>query len=103
MPPRGSRNPLQMTVGLTDGERLYAVRYASGPVVNTLFVSEDVQSIRLLYPAEERFAHFSDNARVVVSEPLVNLPGLWREVPVSTALVVHQTMIEEHPFQPRLP
>ena len=35
--------PLQMTIGLSDGERLYAARYASGPVVNTLFVSEDTR------------------------------------------------------------
>ena len=30
----GVPDPLQMTLGLTDGERLYAVRYASGPEVN---------------------------------------------------------------------
>src|SRR4029077_9024893 len=29
---------LQMTVGVSDGVRLYAVRYASGTEVNTLFV-----------------------------------------------------------------
>jgi predicted glutamine amidotransferase len=33
---RGIDEPLQMTVGLTDGERLYAARYASGPIVNSL-------------------------------------------------------------------
>jgi hypothetical protein len=32
----GVAEPLQMTVGVTDGERLCAVRYASGPEVNTL-------------------------------------------------------------------
>src|SRR4030095_9946224 len=44
----GIDEPLQMTVGLTDGSTLYAARYASGPVVNSLFVSEDVASVRLL-------------------------------------------------------
>ena len=32
----GIAEPLQMTVGVTDGERLWAARYASGPVANTL-------------------------------------------------------------------
>jgi predicted glutamine amidotransferase len=99
---RGIEEPLQMTVGLTDGETLYAARYASGPVVNSLFVSEDVASVRLLYPENERLAHFSDDARVVVSEPLVDLPGLWREVPPGTALRLGPTL-EERPFRPRSP
>ena len=33
---------LQMTIGVSDGNRLYAVRYASAEV-NTLFVSEDAR------------------------------------------------------------
>ena len=98
----GIENPLQMTIGMTDGKQLYAARYATGPVVNTLFVSQDVESLRLLYPEAERFAHFSDNARVVVSEPLVDLPGVWREVPASTVLIVGDTM-QERPFTPVLP
>jgi len=99
---QGIEEPLQMTVGLTDGDNLYAARYASGPVVNSLFVSEDVTSVRLLYPEKERFAHFSDDARVVVSEPLVDLAGLWREVPPGTALRLASTL-EEHAFRPRPP
>ena len=98
----GISDPLQMTIGLTDGERLYAAHYASGPVVNTLFVSEDAESVRSLYPERERLSHFSDDARVVVSEPLLDLPGLWREVPESSALVVHKAL-EQQPFTPRQP
>ena len=98
----GIADPVQMTIGMTDGKQLYAVRYATGPVVNTLFVSQDVESVRLLYPESERFAHLSDNARVVVSEPLAALPGLWREVPASTALIVGDTL-QERPFVPRVP
>jgi glutamine amidotransferase len=98
----GIAEPLQMTIGLTDGQALYAARYASGPVANSLFVTEDVESLRSLYPENERFAHFSDEARVVVSEPLVDLPGLWREVPPGTALTVQQTL-KEQPFRPSIP
>jgi predicted glutamine amidotransferase len=95
--------PLQMTVGLTDGERLHAVRYASGPVANTLHHSADLTSLRQLYPTDERFAHFSAHARVVVSEPLVALPGLWHEVPAGSALTVDGDRFEQVPFTPRPP
>ena len=90
---------LQMTVGLSDGELLYAVRYASGGVANSLFVSQDAASLRMLYPESERLAHFSDDARAVVSEPLTDLPGLWREVPSGSALVIGD-VVQERSFAP---
>jgi predicted glutamine amidotransferase len=94
--------PLQMTVGVSDGERLYAVRYASGQLqANSLYVSNDARDVRLLYPEDERFRHLSDEARAVVSEPLGDLPGLWREVPPSSALIVQPGADEEVAFAPR--
>jgi predicted glutamine amidotransferase len=97
----GVAEPLQMTLGLTDGERLYAVRYASGPVVNSLYVSADAHDVRLLYPEDKRLQRLSDEARAVVSEPLAELPGVWREVPPSSALVVQPGADEELAFTPR--
>jgi len=97
----GVAEPLQMTVGVTDGERLWAARYASGPVVNTLYHSADVESIRELYPENERLAHFGADSRVVVSEPLAPLPGLWHEIPAGSALVVGKGLAEQVPFRPR--
>ena len=93
---------LQMTLGVSDGARLYAVRYASGPDVNTLFVSEDPESVRMLYPGDEGREHFGDDSRVVVSEPLTHLPGMWREVSAGTALIIGKD-IEERAFQPIAP
>ena len=90
---------LQMTVGVSDGARLYAVRYASGPEVNTLFVSEDSESVRMLYPDDDGVEHFADDSRVVVSEPLTHLPGMWREVPAGTALIIGRE-VEERAFRP---
>jgi hypothetical protein len=98
----GISEPVQMTVGLTDGERLYAARYASGLVVNSLFVSEDAESVRALYPESERFSRLSDDARLVVSEPLSHLPGVWREVPTSSALIVEKTL-HQQPFRLQQP
>ncbi|WP_258369856.1 class II glutamine amidotransferase [Curtobacterium sp. MCPF17_003] len=95
----GIEGALQMTIGLTDGETLTAVRYASSGTANSLFVSSDVGSVRQLYPEVERLAHMPENARVVVSEPLVALPGLWREVPAGTAVTIGTDSVEV-PFRP---
>jgi glutamine amidotransferase len=92
-----------MTVAVSDGERLYAARYASGPVVNSLFVTADATAVRALYPDDERLQQFSDEARAVVSEPLGDLPGLWHEVPAGTAIVVQPGDDERVPFTPQSP
>jgi predicted glutamine amidotransferase len=99
----GVEEPLQMTIGASNGERLYAVRYASGPVENSLYVSNDASDVRLLYPKIERLQRLSDEARAVVSEPLAELPGLWREVPPSSALIVQPGADEQLAFTPRPP
>jgi glutamine amidotransferase len=100
---RGVEEPLQMTVAASDGERLYAARYASGPVVNSLFVTADASAVRALYPGDARLEQFSDESRAVVSEPLGDLPGLWNEVPAGTAIVVQPGHDARVPFTPRSP
>jgi predicted glutamine amidotransferase len=97
----GVAEPLQMTVAVSDGERLYAARYASGPVVNSLYVTADANAVRELHPEDPRFRGFSDDARAIVSEPLGDLPGLWQEVPAGTALVVQAGEDERFSFTPR--
>ena len=112
----GVAEPLQMTVGLSDGERLYAVRYASGPVVNSLYVSEDSRSgqlggVRLApgqvagqaYVQNPQFPRLPKEARAVVSEPVADLAGLWHEVPPSSALVIGEGPDERLGFTPRPP
>ena len=99
----GVAEPLQMTVGVSDGERLWAARYASGPVVNSLFYSADVDALRELYPERERLAHFGPGSRAVVSEPLTALPGLWHEVEAGSAVVVSAGGIDVAPFRPQPP
>ena len=99
----GVERPLQMTIGVSDGERLYAVRYASDQEANSLYVTNDVDDVKQLYPDDARLQHLSDEARAVVSEPLGDLPGVWREVPAATALIVQPGADEEVPFTPRPP
>jgi hypothetical protein len=98
---RGVDEPLQMTVGVSDGERLYAVRYASGPAVNSLFVTRDARDVRALCPLDERVQRLSDDAHAIVSEPLDDLPELWIEVPPATAVILEPGDSKHIPFTPR--
>ena len=93
-------NPVQMTVGISDGERLWAFRYSSQHESRSLFVSEDVEAVQALHPENERLQRLRAGARVVVSEPLADLAGAWREVPESTALVIEDGAVEQRAFQP---
>jgi predicted glutamine amidotransferase len=99
----GVENPVQMTLGFSDGERLYAVRYSTEHRSRTLFVSEDVESVRALHPDNVRLQRMTAEDRVVVSEPVSDLPGAWREVPESTALIFQRGPDEQEPFRPRPP
>ena len=40
-----------------------------------------VAHARALYPAREIVQQLSDDARIVVFEPIGDLPGAWNEVP----------------------
>jgi predicted glutamine amidotransferase len=97
----GIEDAVQMTLGVSDGERLYAVRYASASKPNSLYVSNDARDVQQLHPDNERIQSFSEEDRAVVSEPLEELPGLWREVPEATAIVVQPGADEEVAFRPR--
>ena len=99
----GVEYPFQGTVGFSDGERLWAVRYSSEHDSRSLFVSQDISALRELHPDNPRLQGLADEARVVVSEPLGDLPGAWLEVPESTALVVQAGADEQLPFRPRRP
>ena len=99
----GIENPVQMTLGFSDGERLYAVRYSTEHHSRTLFVSEDVESVRALHPDNVRLQGMTAEDRIVVSEPVSDLPGAWREVPESTALIIQRGPDEQQPFRPRPP
>jgi glutamine amidotransferase len=98
---RGYEHPLQMTLGVSDGERLYAIRYSSGPKANSLYVSTSAGDLKRMYPGIPELQELSDEARAVVSEPLGLLPGTWHEVPPATALIVQPGADDEVPFRPR--
>ena len=96
----GIEKPVQMTVGIADGTRLWAFRYASDQTPRTLFVSEDVDAVRRLHPENPRLGELTEGDRIVVSEPLADLSGAWREISESTAIEVADGVIKERPFRP---
>lgn len=51
-----------------------------------------------MYPDLERFQKLQPEDRLVVSEPLGALEGVWREVPDRTAVIVRRGADERVPF-----
>ena len=99
----GVEHPIQMTVATTDGTRLWAFRYSSQRDSRSLFYSTDVPTVRALHPEVEILAKVSEESRLVVSEPLRDLPGAWNEVPESSWGVIQEGQDELHPFKPKAP
>jgi glutamine amidotransferase len=99
----GVEHPVQASMGLTDGERLWAVRYSSERRSRTLFASTDARTLRALYPERARVQQMQDDDRVVISEPFAELPGAWQEIPESSVLIVQPGEDSLVPFHPRAP
>ena len=92
--------PFQGTIATTDGECVWAFRYSSEGRSRSLFFSTDVRTLRAIYPEIELFREEGAESRLVVSEPLGELPGAWNEVPESSYGVIQSGQDELHPFTP---
>ena len=100
---RGVRFPMQGTLATTDGVTTWAFRYSSEGRSRSLFHSTDVAELKRQYPDNAMLAELSDDARLVVSEPLGTLRGAWREVPEASSLVIRGGEEEIRPFSPLPP
>ncbi|MFK0100549.1 MULTISPECIES: class II glutamine amidotransferase [unclassified Streptomyces] len=96
----GVEHPLQMTIAVSDGERLWSFRYSSLGKSRSLFYSSRAETVRALHPDSDFLRGVSDSTRLVVSEPLGGLPGVWKEVPESSYGVVQPGEDEFRPFAP---
>ena len=99
----GVPHPFQGTVATTDGESIWAFRYSSERKSRSLFYTTDVPRLRKLHPEIKLLEQFSDNARLIVSEPLGEVAGVWNEVPESTYGHVGPDHAELLPFEPKAP
>jgi glutamine amidotransferase len=97
---RGIAEPVQMTVATTDGETTWAFRYSTAGRSRSLFFSTDVTTLRQQHPDTPSLHRLSDDARLVVSEPLGDLRGAWNEVPESSSLTVSGDRLDIRPFLP---
>jgi glutamine amidotransferase len=96
----GVAQPINMTVCALDGKRLIAVRYSSEAVSRTLFHNTCVRHLRQLYPDNPQIAALDDDAFLLLSEPLTEMPGAWEEVPEATAIIAGHGQVTHYPFAP---
>jgi predicted glutamine amidotransferase len=100
----GIEYPFQGTVATTDGKRVWAFRYSSTGKSRSLFFNCDVCQLRDKYPDRDVLREVSDDARLVVSEPIGDLPGAWMEMPeASYGMVCTGEDPRLMPFSPQPP
>ncbi len=97
----GVPESLWMTIGLSDGKRIFAVRYASDGKAPTLYHSRDAEDIYRLRPRLAK--ELTRDARIIVSEPIGTLAAAWVMVPQGTAMIFESGESQRLPFQPLSP
>ena len=96
---QGVDEAVWMTVAVTDGRTIHAVRYASDGKAPTLYLSPDVEHLAWINP--EAAQRVGPGGRAVVSEPIGKFPTLWQAVPENSAIVVGEDgAVEVRPFAP---
>ena len=96
----GIEDALQMTLGICNGESLYAVRYSTVGQSRSLFHSANRDATSEIAPEAIRF---SRGARAIVSEPLSDLEGEWIPVPESSFITITGGDISCKRFSPITP
>jgi glutamine amidotransferase len=97
----GIAESLWMTLGLSDGKTVYAVRYASDGKAPTLYYSKAVEDLVELGLGAKAAERLGPEARMIVSEPIGKLAKAWVEVPQASALRLEGGEIEVTPFRPK--
>jgi predicted glutamine amidotransferase len=98
---KGVEYPFQGTVATTNGDDVWVFRYSSEGKSRSLFFSRDLHTLRELYPHREILQDISDDARLIVSEPVGDLPGAWNEMPESSWGVTGRGYAQLEPFAPK--
>ncbi|HET6325614.1 MAG TPA: class II glutamine amidotransferase [Planctomycetaceae bacterium] len=98
---QGVDQALWMTLGVSDGQHLYAVRYASDSDAPTLFHTEDTEH---LYRLNRSLRTASPQPiRLIVSEPIGNVAEAWQEIAQNTAVSFCDGKVDQRPFRPTPP
>jgi glutamine amidotransferase len=91
---------LQMTLGISDGKSLYAVRYSTEGESRSLFYSASRGATEEIAPEAGKL---SKGARAIVSEPWSDLEADWIPVPEGTFVTITEGEIASRPFKPVAP
>ena len=95
---QGVDESVWMTVGVSDGESIWAVRYASDGQAPTLYHSREMTDLARLNPDLPQV--LGQHARAVVSEPIGKFAAAWAEVPQASCLHLRGAELELRPFVP---
>jgi glutamine amidotransferase len=96
---KGVDESLWMTLGISDGTCLHAVRYASDGDAPTLYYSRDVDDVLRLMP--DLAGKLAPHTRLVASEPTGRMAEAWTEVPQGSYLRVDRDgSVAVRPFKP---
>jgi predicted glutamine amidotransferase len=96
----GVENALQMTLGISDGESLYAFRYSTEGNSRSLFHSANRDATMEIAPEAGRI---SRDARAIVSEPFDDLEAEWVAVPEASFLTITRGKVTCESFAPIAP
>ena len=98
---RGFAEAVWMTVAVSDGTSIYAVRYASDGDAPTLYHSRDMEDVFQLNPALR--SRLGPSTRMIVSEPVGAIAEIWQAIPQNSSIRVRKDEIEVRPFVPIIP
>jgi glutamine amidotransferase len=96
---QGVADAMQMTVCLSNGDSLYAFRYATRGTPRSLYVNVDLDCLCEL---DVEPSIFEPHAKVIVSEPFGGLSDNWEEIAPSSLIVVDDGAIHRRPFEPKV-
>lgn len=89
--------PVHFSACVTDGKRLWSVRYSSNDESRTQYHSKHIHALRDI---DDSYEPLPEGAVIVLSEPLDELNEHWEAVPESSVLVVENEQVTISPFAP---
>lgn len=93
----GINRSLDFSAALSDGRRLFAVRYATDGHAPTVYHSSDLHALSDL---DDSYGDLPVGSVIVVSEPLDEMSENWQQVPESTLLTAETGQVSLSPFVP---
>lgn len=95
---KGIDKSIWMTLGISDGARLWGFRYGSDGLGPTLYINPNIEELRKMNPEiEERFGN---SAYCLVSEPIGVYGTLWTPVGGNSKIFISEGDLEIGAFSP---